>query len=85
MEELLDHTTMMDSGNTNVYTNWLTAYAAHYRYVSKTKTLARWEMEGIRMRVNDAAQELIDKAHRLSNTSDEELSIEGTPWEIEIP
>ena len=43
--------------------------------------MARWELEQLRLRVNEAAEELTSTAHRLSGTTDADLFPDGKPWE----
>ena len=81
VEELLQYTTAEDPHNPGSRINWLTSYAARYRYGGTPRTMAQWELEELRLRVNDAAEELIGTAHRLSATTDTDIFQDGKPWE----
>ena len=81
MDELLDYTSVRDPNQPGQTTNWLTSYAAKYRYSNAPRRIAPWEWNELRYRVNDAVEELISAAHRMSGTSDEDLFQDGKPWE----
>ena len=81
VEELLQYTTAEDPQNQGAGINWLTSYAARYRYNGAPRRMAQWEIEELRFRVNDAAEELLAAAHRLSGTTDTDLFPDGKPWE----
>ena len=82
VEEVLEYTTAENPNNPGGIINWLTSYAARYRYNGAPRRMAGWELEELRLRVNEAAKELIDTAHRLSGTTEADLFPDGTPWEM---
>ena len=70
VEDLLQYTTAADQDNPGDTINWLTSYAARYRYNGAPAIMTRWELEELKLRVNNAAEELIDTAHRSSGKAE---------------
>ena len=73
LDELMEHTTVQDPAQPDLTINWLTSYAARYRYNGAPKRMTPWEMEELRVRANDAVAELTNTGHRISGTSDDDL------------
>ena len=79
--ELLDYTTYESAESPSGYRNWLTQYAADYRYNKTPRSMERSEKQELQELVNGAVERLITRIHELSGTSDADIFPDGVPWE----
>ena len=61
--------------------NWLTDYAAPYRYEVNPRPMSREEKLEPQRMINDAVQDLTTEIHQVSGTSDSDIFTDGKPWE----
>ncbi len=86
VEELLDYTSFPDPtgdnpGNAN---NWLTLYAAVYRYGNPNHVMGRAEQRELREKVDRAVDSVIGLIHERSRTTNLDVYPGGIrPWEIQ--
>ena len=80
VSELLAHTTYPSDQSPEGYRNWLTQYAADYRYHGSSKQMDRDEKLVLQELVNQANNHLTERIHVLSGTSDDDLFPDGVPW-----
>lgn len=79
--ELMEHTRYPDPASPTGYGNWLTRYAADYRYNIAPRPMARSEKVELQALVNDAANRLVARIHQLSGTTEDDVFPDGAPWE----
>ena len=81
VSELLEHTTYPSEQSPEGYRNWLTQYAADYRYHGSSKQMDHDEKLALQELVNRATNLLAGRIHALSGTSDDDLFPDGVPWQ----
>ncbi len=81
VSELLAYTTYGSEHSPEGYRNWLTQYAADYRYHGSSKQMDRDEKLALQELLNRATNHLAERVHALSRTSDADLFPEGAPWQ----
>lgn len=85
MAELLAHTIYEDPENPGATKNWLSNYAAAYRYGRTFHHMPHEERLELKELVNQALENVLERVHLRSGTTDNDLFPEGfKPWEIRI-
>ena len=84
VQELIDFTTYPDPSREDPSrtSNWLTQYAAVYRYGRSNHTMNREEQEELRTLVDRAVEGIVELIHDRSGTDDEDVYPDGKPWEL---
>lgn len=83
VEELLDYTRFPDPTGDSPG-NWLTLYAAVYRYGNPNHVMGREEQRELREKVDRAVERVIDLIHERSRTNNLDVYPGGIrPWEIQ--
>ena len=78
---LMEHTKYPDPLSPTGYNNWLTRYAAGYRYNIAPRPMDRSEKVELQDMVNDATNRLVERIHELSGTTGDDVFPDGAPWE----
>ena len=85
VQDLFDRTTYLDPSpeDPDKTGNWLTLYAAVYRYGDSSHTMTREEQKELREKVDQALDSVVRLIHDRSGTTDDDAYPEGMkPWEL---
>ena len=85
VETLLEHTRYPDPQVSGGIGNWLTNYAAAYRYGGTSYRMTQSERLELQKMVNDAMTAIVDRIHALSGTTEADVYPDGLkPWELTV-
>ena len=85
VEALLEHTRYPDPQVSGGIGNWLTNYAAAYRYGGTSYRMTQSERLELQERVNDAVTAIVDRIHALSGTTEADVYPDGLkPWDLTV-
>ena len=81
---LFDYTRYEDPQATCITLDWLTLYAAKYRYSRPSHRMNREERKELQERLNPVLNGIMERIHQRSGTSPDDLWAEGIkPWDEE--
>lgn len=81
VEDLMDHTAYDSPRDPGQKECWLTDYARQYRYRQDYRRMAEYELQELKLTVEDAFFAIMDHVNAVSGTSETDLFPDGKPWE----
>ena len=82
LQELFQYTHYVDSGRPEEAKDWLTDYAARYRYGGTTHRMSSSERRELNEKVNAVVVSVVNRIHALSGTNDRDVYPDGAkPWD----
>ena len=81
VDELMTYTAYESPDDSEQTRCWLTDYARQYRYRQDYRRMAEYELQELKLRVEDTFHTIMNHVNAVSGTSEEDIFPGGKPWE----